>query len=171
VSKIEDVIQLVDAGEKPILRFLKTSESGGLEKGQYGRVISHTTEEFDESHNTQIFTLDFSEYWQYNQQIERPVYWNTQTDHWNAPWHKTNGYPVDYRETYYLDETHCDEFEIVDYNDYNFGIHRAFISAVKRFDGTPNAVDNYQSWLEGNLIDALMESDTIHVLRDGELPW
>jgi hypothetical protein len=56
VSKIKQVIQLVDAGEKPILRFLKTSDTGGLEKGQYCRVVSHTEEEFDARHITQILT-------------------------------------------------------------------------------------------------------------------
>lgn len=166
MSKLEQVIQLVESGQQPIIRFLKSSTSGGLEKGQYGRVIG-----VDDDDDVDIFNLDFSEFWQYNQQIERPIYWNTETDRWDAPWHKTKGYPSDYRETYYLDESQCDEFEIVDPNDYNFGIHRAFINSVKRFEGTPHAVGDYQEWLESVVIDALMEYDTTDFLKDGELPW
>jgi hypothetical protein len=86
---------------------------------------------------------------------------------WDAPWHKTHGYPSDYCETYYLDETSCDEFEIVDVNDLHFGIHRAYINCCKQCDESPD----YQKWIEDNLISALMECDTIAVLKEGELPW
>ena len=174
MNKLEQIIQLVESGERPIIRFLESSGSGGLERGQYCCVIDHNLEEdeqFNVIHIVHILTLDFSEFWQYNQQIALPIYYNHETQIWDALLHKTKGYPADYRATYYLDESQCDEFEIVDYNDYNFGIHRAFINSVKRFEGTPNAVDNYQEWLEDNLISVLIESDNIDALRDGELPW
>jgi hypothetical protein len=161
VNKIEQVVQLVDAGEKPILRFLKTSESGGLEKGQYGRVIGIDYDDAD------IFALDFSEFWQYNQQLEQPKYYDHKTTLWDAPWHKTKGYPSDYRETYYLDETHCDEFEIVDTDDLHFGIHRAYIKCCKQCDESPD----YQHWLETNLINQLMEYHSSDEIQSGELLW
>ena len=166
MSNLNHVIELVESGKPPIIRFVETSDSGGLEKGQYARVVKT-----DDDDGMSIFTLDFSEFWQYNQQIARPIYYNVKTTKFDLPWHLTGHYPSTYQDTYYLDESQSEEFEIVDEGDYNYLIHMAFIESVKRFAETPNAVDNYQEWLEDNLISVLNKFDNLEALTDGSLPW
>jgi hypothetical protein len=167
MSNLEHVIELVDSGKPPIIRFIKDPTSCALEKGQYARVVKTD----DLTADVTTFDLDFSEFWQYNQQIARSLYYNDKTGERDILWHQTNHYPIDYRESYYLDVSQSEEFEIVDECECNYLIHLAFIESVKRFAGTPNAVDNYQEWLEDNLISVLNEFDNLEALTDGSLPW
>lgn len=167
MSKIDDVIALVDAGQQPIIRFLKDSTSGGLDKGQYARVEKWEDDTLDANDITYIWHLNFSEFWQYNQQIDRPIYYNPVTADWDAKWHETKGYPTDHRETYYLSEDECDEFEIVDCDtDLTFLLHCVYINVC-----SVQSCADYQSWLEKSFITALKECDNIEMLRDGVLTW
>ncbi len=138
-NNVLKVIELIDKGVKPVIKFLKSSETTHFDPRQQARVFSYHLDYSGDDLEDQvwIFKLDFSEFEKYNRSLALANFY----DEYKMPtlkWHDTKYFPKDFKCDYFVGIASSDEFEIVIENE----LIEEFILSEET---------DYITWLENQL--------------------
>lgn len=115
-NKVLQVIEILDKGIKPLIKFIRPTETSHFDPNQLARVVNYVLEDdHDPNDKVWIFYLDFSEYEKYNQSVSIPSFYD-QHKMPTLKWHETKFYPSDCKCDYFVGQTSHDEFDIVSDN-------------------------------------------------------
>lgn len=109
MNKVELLIEMINSGQQPVIRFLKEEEYFDYEIGMLTRCISVNKDYDDGEEIVWMINTNFSEFKEYNKQLEKPIWIKGDK---RVCYSESSFYKLEH--PYFVSNASEGEFEIVD---------------------------------------------------------